>query len=129
MAKRASTKQKQEAFLKALEKSLGVVTPAAQAAKIERKTVYNWKNNDPEFLERYNEVTSVAGDFVESSAFKQVKEGNGYITWKMLCNLKPNKYRDKQEHEVKGNMSISWIEETYDASNAEEESQDPKAAI
>lgn len=69
MAKKQSQlrmRMQKEAFLKALEKSLGNITMACREIGIERKTFYNWKDSDPAFRERYEEMAEVVTDFVES---------------------------------------------------------------
>jgi hypothetical protein len=46
-------------MLKALRKSLGVVTPAIEAVGIERSTHYLWMNSDPEYKQAVEEMEDV----------------------------------------------------------------------
>lgn len=75
---RRSTTQKKNAMLKALEKSLGVVTDALQTkgVTIHRSTHYDWINSDPEYRRKVEEIQDVALDFVESANFKAIEAGS-----------------------------------------------------
>ena len=55
-------------FLTALEKSLGVKTPAARKIGVDPATVYRWINQDPEFAEAVKAIEEQALDFSESAA-------------------------------------------------------------
>lgn len=67
---------KKAAMLQALEKTLGVVTTAADKAGIGRQTHYDWMESDPAYKRAVESLADVALDFAESQLFKQVKEGN-----------------------------------------------------
>ena len=58
---------KKETLLKALEKSLGVVTIACKKADIPRSTYYKWLKDDDEFRQQVQEIENVALDFAEIS--------------------------------------------------------------
>ena len=53
---------KKETLLKALEKSLGVVTIACKKADIPRSTYYKWLKDDEEFRQQVQEIENVALD-------------------------------------------------------------------
>ncbi len=44
-----STANRKRAMLDALRANLGIVTPSAEQAKIDRTTHYLWMDNDPEY--------------------------------------------------------------------------------
>lgn len=73
-------KQKQIAvkkkLLEALERTLGIVTPACKEVGISRNQFYNYYNTDPEFKEKVDELENLTLDFVESQLFKQIKDGS-----------------------------------------------------
>lgn len=75
MATKRDTANKKAAVLKALEASLGVVTPACKQVGISRVTFYEWKKTDEDFCNAVDEMRDVALDFVESQLFKQIKAG------------------------------------------------------
>jgi len=60
-------------LIKALEKSLGIVTTACNAADISRSTFYSYCKSDPEFKKQVDEIDNVALDFVESQLFEQIR--------------------------------------------------------
>ena len=63
-------------FLRALETSLGVKTPAARRINVDPSTVYRWIKEDPEFAEAVRLVEEQALDFTESHLFQQIADNN-----------------------------------------------------
>jgi hypothetical protein len=62
--------------LEALEKSLGIITPACKEANISRDTFYTYLKEDEEFKKAVDEITEIQTDFVENQLFKKIKEGS-----------------------------------------------------
>ena len=71
---------KKEALLKALEKSLGVVTTACKQLDISRATYYRWLSEDEEFSKSAKDIQDVALDFVESKLFEQIQDSSTAAT-------------------------------------------------
>ena len=71
---------KKQAMLEALEKSLGIVTTAAKATGINRRTHYEWLRTDPDYKKACEELAEVPLDFAESALHKQIKNGNAAST-------------------------------------------------
>jgi len=71
---------KKESILKALEKSLGVVTVACKQADVPRSTYYKWLNEDEEFAKAVKDIENIALDFGESQLHKQIGDGNTSAT-------------------------------------------------
>ena len=71
---------KKESILKALEKSLGVVTVACKSADVPRSTYYKWLNEDEEFAKQVQDIENIALDFGESQLHSQMKDGNTSAT-------------------------------------------------
>lgn len=69
----ALTKRK---MIEALERSLGIVTPAAKEVGISRQQFYVYYNTDPEFKKAVDEIDTMTTDFVENQLFKKIKEGS-----------------------------------------------------
>jgi hypothetical protein len=67
-------------LIKALEKSLGVVTDACKDCNCSRQTFYKYYNTDNDFKNKVDAVSEVALDFVESQLYKQIREGNTAAT-------------------------------------------------
>lgn len=63
---------KKKAMIKALEKSLGIVTLACKEVGIERSTHYDWLKADEEYKKKVEDIGEVALDFAESKLHKQI---------------------------------------------------------
>lgn len=61
-------------MIKALVKSLGVVTIACEKVGIARKTHYEWYNNDKDYRKAVDDIADVALDFAESMLHKQIQD-------------------------------------------------------
>ena len=68
------TALKKEQMIKALEKSLGVVTLACKDVGIERSTHYDWYNKDEQYRKAVDDLADVALDFAESMLHKQIQD-------------------------------------------------------
>lgn len=69
-------RDKKEKVLEALERSLGIITPACKEVGITRETFYRWLREDEEFKNKVEEINELQGDFVENQLFKKIKEGS-----------------------------------------------------
>tara|TARA_R110000744_G_scaffold134922_1_gene244220 strand:+ start:14641 stop:14988 length:348 start_codon:yes stop_codon:yes gene_type:complete len=65
---------KREAIIQALEKSLGVVTPACKKVGISRQTFYNWYETDKEFKDKVDDLKNYAHDFVKSKVYECISD-------------------------------------------------------
>jgi hypothetical protein len=63
-------------LLEALEKSLGIVTPACKEVGISRNQFYNYYKEDPEFRAAVDDINEVTLDFAENQLLKKIKEGS-----------------------------------------------------
>jgi hypothetical protein len=59
-------------MLKALAKSRGIISTAAEAANIDRGTHYNWMANDPEYKAAVDAINEATIDFVESKLMQLI---------------------------------------------------------
>lgn len=73
LAKQIAAKKK---LLEALERTLGIVTPACKEAGVSRDTFYKYYREDPVFKEQVDELENLTLDYVESQLFKQIKDGS-----------------------------------------------------
>lgn len=69
------TEADKEAFLIALEQSMGMVIHAADKTGISRATHYNWMRDDPEYAEKVDTIMERNLDLSESVLLKAVKNG------------------------------------------------------
>lgn len=72
---KADLEKRKEIFLKALEKSLGVVREACKVAGINRRSFYDYKKADPKFAQRVDDIDEIAIDFAESQLFQNIRDG------------------------------------------------------
>ena len=63
-------------MLASLEKTMGVVSHAANLAKIKRQKHYRWIKEDKDYRESVEELDLFALDFAESKLFTKIKEGD-----------------------------------------------------
>lgn len=100
-------------MLKALEKSLGVVTTACKMAKVGRTTYYEWLDKDPEFKKAVDDFNNIALDFAESKLYELIQEGNVTATiFYLKTKGKKRGYIERQEiaHEgVLESKVIEWV--------------------
>ncbi len=64
------------AMLKALVRSLGIVSYAATEAGIARQTHYNWLKTDIHYRESVDLINEVTLDFAEGRLFRSIKESD-----------------------------------------------------
>lgn len=65
-----------EAFLLALEKSAGVITPAAKAVGVSREAISQWRREDKDFDDKIRAVNDIALDFAETALMKNIQAGD-----------------------------------------------------
>ena len=68
--------QQKEAMIKALEHTLGVVSPACKSVGISRSTHYNWLENDPDYKAEVEDLPEAQLDFAEHNLHKQIQKGS-----------------------------------------------------
>lgn len=78
------TEHNKKAVLKALEKSLGVITIACMNADVGRTQFYQWLKDDPKFAEAVKDVENITLDFAESELHKQIRNGSSRGTTYLL---------------------------------------------
>ena len=84
-----------ERLLEALERSLGIVTPACKEVGISRDRFYEYYNTDPEFKRKVDDINEITLDFVENQLLKAIKNGDMKgITFYMKYKAKHRGYKD-----------------------------------
>lgn len=71
----AKLTDKQKRFLEALDANLGIITQAAKATRISRRSYYNWLDI-PEFKRRVDEINQSTVDFVESKLLQNINNAD-----------------------------------------------------
>jgi len=105
-------KTKKEAMIQALEKTLGVVTPACELVGISRQTHYDWLKDDEEYAVAVKSLEDLAIDFAESSLHQQIKDGQTASTiFYLKTKGKKRGYIEKQEVESNIITGIKLIDD------------------
>ena len=100
------TEQHKKAIIKALEKSLGVVTTACKNVGIGRTIFYEWMKDDKLFAKEVKDIQNIALDFAVSQLHKQIGDGSTIATIFYLKTKGKNRgYIERQEieHDQKDN--------------------------
>lgn len=101
---------KKQEMLIALEKSLGIVTPACKAVGIARQTHYRWLEEDEDYKRLVRDVQMTKRDFTESAVFQLVQKGNVQATLYANRINKDRGYSESIEHTGAEGEPIKWVE-------------------
>jgi hypothetical protein len=91
-------------LLIALEKSLGIVTPACKEVGISRNTFYVYYKNDPEFKAAVDDINEVTLDFVENQLLKNIKNGDNQAIM-FFMKYKARKRGYTEQINIDGNLN------------------------
>lgn len=129
-----------KAIIKALEKSLGIVSTACNSVGISRQTHYRWLSEDEEYKQAVDDISEDAIDFVESklhekiNGVQMVKHDNKgddvyydlapsdtAIIFYLKTKAKKRGYVERQEVEQSGGLEIRafWDKSLLPNSNTE----------
>ena len=99
-------------MLQALQKTLGVVTPACKSSGVPSSTYYDWINNDEEFKKAVDELPDIALDFAESKLHSLIQDKNPTaIIFYLKTKGKHRGYIEKSEIEHSGRtVSVTFDE-------------------
>ncbi len=102
------TKENKRLMHEALKKSLGNVTIATEQVGIDRKSHYNWLENDEAYKEAVSEVKPRTDDFVENKLLTKIKNGDTTsIIFYLKTKAKDRGYTERQEIEHSGENRIT----------------------
>jgi hypothetical protein len=89
------------------------ITPAAEACRLHRSTVYRWMAADPSFREAVNAAREVAVDALEDSAYARAMKGDVVLTIFLLKGNRPERYQDRAHltHQAIGTVRVEMDEE------------------
>lgn len=73
-------KDLKQKFLEAYSESHAIMTTACKSCGLAKQTVYNWKQEDPEFAKAMAEVEESQIDFVEGKLMSLVDSGDATAT-------------------------------------------------
>lgn len=97
------------AFLLAF-RELCNISVAAEIVGIDRGTVYNWLNADPEFKESFEKAREVGTELLEDVAWKRAQDTSDRLLVVLLKAYKPEKFGDKIEVTSTKKIKLDWPE-------------------
>jgi hypothetical protein len=127
-----TTRQRaRDAFLAELRKH-GIISDAARAVGFNRQLFYEWREEDPEFAKAWDDALDEAAGTLEREAWRRAIEGveepivgrverdrDGVVAHvrkysdSLLTTLlkahRPEKYRERYEHELRGAIQIEYV--------------------
>lgn len=102
-----TTKERKSLFLALLEKNAGNVSITCKKVGIDRKTFYNWKEQDKKFADAFEEIEEGLIDFTESKMMQGISEGNtALICFHLKTKGKKRGYIEKSEIEHSGEIVV-----------------------
>jgi len=105
-------------FLKALERSLGIVTTACSKTNLSRAQFYKWMEVDPIFKKSVDDIAENVIDFAESKFFKSIDSGNvSAQIFFLKTRGRSRGYIEKTELDVKIDKQIDLSQLTDDQLN------------
>lgn len=98
-------------MLEALRAKKGIVSYAAQVAKVGRSTHYKWYNEDTEYKKAVDEITEEAVDFVEGKLLQSINDGSDTaIIFFLKTKGKARGYVERTEISVNEGKNLPpWI--------------------
>ena len=106
------TEHHKKAIVEALQKTLGVVTPALEITGVGRTTFYEWLKKDSDFKDQVESIGERSIDYVESKLFEQITEGNTTATIFFLKTKgKKRGYVERQEISHEGVQAFQIVED------------------
>lgn len=108
-------KEKQEQFLSHFRKSHGIVSFACQQVGITRACYYKWRENDPKFREKADEIEEETIDIVESKLFSAINNDDlTAIIFYLKTKGKKRGYVERVEQDVNVNPFEQLMQELSD---------------
>jgi len=101
---------KNKVIIGILEKSGGLLKPAATKLKVDRRSLYNWINEDTELQEALETIRESMLDMTEGQMFKLIQEGNGdMIKFHLKTRGKHRGYIEKSETDITSNGQTIFV--------------------
>jgi hypothetical protein len=116
------TVQQKKEVLKALEKSLGIVTVACRNSSVSRTQFYVWLKEDEDFARAVKDMDNLALDFAESKLHEQISNNIPTSTiFYLKTKGKKRGYVERQEitgaDGLPNNFKIEIIDKTTDVTD------------
>ena len=102
------TPENEEVFLEALAEGYSV-RHAAKAIGAGRRTVYDWREEDPDFKRRWDEAIEDGTDVLEDEARRRAITDSDTLLIFTLKARRPEKYRENVQHNHSGTISVAVV--------------------
>lgn len=102
----ARTDRARATFLEEMRTTCNV-SHSARAAGVGRRTVYDWRDADPEFAAAWDDAEEEAVDMLEKAARDRALDGSDRMMEILLKAHRPEKYVERFKGEISGGMSIT----------------------
>mgnify|MGYP003127325582 FL=1 len=113
MEKRQNATLKKRAMIEALEKTMGIVSPACKLVGIHRSTHYRWINEDSEYKKEVDDVENLALDFAEGKLVENIRDKKeSSIFFYLKTKGKKRGFVERQEIQHDTSISSKLIEWT-----------------
>jgi hypothetical protein len=93
------TAQNRERFLDGLRKT-GNVTATCDTSDLPRRSIYDWRDDDPSFAADWEAALSLGMEALEDEARRRAFAGSDLLMIFLLKGHKPDKYRDRSTVDV-----------------------------
>lgn len=100
-------------FLEAFAQ-LGTVVAACAATNIGRRTVYTWRDDDPDFAARWREAEEDATQNLEAEAVRRATSGSDVLLIFLLKARRPAVYRERRDLDLTVYMPRDEAERSVD---------------
>jgi hypothetical protein len=102
---RKQAREWRPAFIAALRNS-GNIRAAAQAAGVDRHTVYRARETSPDFAAEWDSALEDAIDVLEATARQRAQASSDTLLIFLLKAHRPDKYRETTVNKLEGNVTI-----------------------
>jgi len=102
-------------FLEKLRES-GNVRLSCEAAGLNRRTVYRWRETWVTFADEWQEALDDALDTLEGEAWRRARKNSDRLLMFLLQAHRPERFGTKvqHDHDVKGGLTITYVNDWRD---------------
>ncbi len=97
------TVKKKEAVIEAIAERFSIMHAAARAG-VPRRTLYNWRDDDPTFDAAIIEARRAAIDVLEGSLYERASDNDTTAAIFLLKGWEPARYRERHDVNVSGEV-------------------------
>lgn len=98
----------QDAFLAAFV-ACGTISGACDRAGLERSAFYAWRENDTDFVKRFDECDIAITESIEGKAVEMARGGEMPMISFILKARRPDVYREKHDVKIEGSLPLTII--------------------